>query len=245
MEKLVKKVVLESRNGWSTIPPLNKSLSAYKGQLLSFQSYNPEINLSNDLIEYEMLDNKQLHNQMCLIPYRDHKYLTFKDKYYLLFQTNNAMNSFLRSVPIENGIIMTNNNIRLKLTPCHKQGPVLKYYSQLYNTLLNYNSSNDPKIVSLKDIMEPSKLISLHNNSLQHIMDKSLLLWNYQISKDIDLKDLFWYYDITNCIPLFNDPNGPTTLHYLSFKSIDERNKFKSNIHGSLLNNNKLLIEPL
>lgn len=257
MEKLVKKVVEEARNGWSSLPQVTKSklLQNYKGQLLAFQSYNPSIDLSQDLVESHtttttmmMMAREQpsLQDQVCLVPYRDHKYLTFKDKYYLLFQNNNAMNTFLESMPMENGSIVTNHsNIRLKLTPVNKQSSFIKYYTQLYNTLQNYNSSSETDPLKAKDITDPSKLISLHNNSLQPIMDKSLLLWNYQVSSNVNLESLFWYYDITNCINLFNDPNGPTTLHYLSFNSIQERNKFNSNIHGSFLNKNKLLIEPL
>ncbi|CAL9728070.1 protein Pet54p [Monosporozyma unispora] len=254
LEKLIQNVVTESNKLGTRLSPLNKAVTNYQGQLLTFQSYNPGFTLTRDLIDNTITapSPKELLKDVCLVPFRDHKYLTFKDKYYLLFRNSNAMQSFLSLTPTQDGIPMTNNDIRLKLKLAYQTDAFKNYFTRFYNTLQDYSQSNNEHI-TINDIRHHRKIIFLQNNVLQPIMDKSLLLWNFH-SKEHNIKDMFWYYNIKNSIELFNDPNninnnndnaGPTTLHYLLFQCARDRNSFQSNIHGSILQNNKLLVEPL
>ncbi|KAK5774219.1 hypothetical protein RI543_004508 [Arxiozyma heterogenica] len=253
VEKLITNVVRDSKivgSSKKTNYRLSKKLLDFNGQLLSFSSYNPDFKTAGDLIgnsfEYDIETSSiSLNKQLCLIPKRDTKYLTFKDTYYILFKDRNFMNSFILSNNIHTNksgtnIILTNDEVRLKLKPETALQSFLDYYI------------NIRKLTS-KDISSVNDIIDIHNIQLQPILDNSLLLWNYPTGylneTSMKVKDMFWYYKIKNCLILYNDLNGEnsgTTLHYLSFENSFERNKFKSNLHGTILQNGKkLLIETL
>ena len=273
LEKLITNVVKDSRIVGSSKKTdfwLNKNLLDFNGQLLSFSSYNPNFKMAKDLIgnsfEYDIeTSSVSLNKQLCLIPKRDTKYLTFKDSYYILFKDRSFMNSFILSdgAQINNNnnngsrganIILTNNDIRSKLKPENDLNSFLNYYIRLFNTLHDYNNNNCENVNKLtsKDISSVNDIIHIHNSRLQPILNNSLLLWNYPTSHlgggDTEIKDMFWYYKIENCVSLYNNPNenSGTTLHYVSFENNLERNKFKLNLHGTILQNgSKLLIETL
>lgn len=268
LAKLITNVVKDSKivgSSKRTSYWLNKLLSDYNGQLLSFSSYNPNIKNVKDLIGNSFKYNVEstpisLNNQICLIPKRDTIYLTFKDNYYLLFKDNKFMKSFVLSNDYNNfshGPVLTNNDIRSKLKPETNLDPFLKYYISIFNTLQDYyHHNNNERAAHLtdKDISSVDDIFEIHKNQLQPILNNSLLLWNYptdNTNKILKIEDIFWHYKINNCLPLYKDPNKNSyiTLHYLSFENSFERNKFKSNVHGTFLPNSKnklkLLIETL
>lgn len=273
VEKLITNVVRDSKIVGSSKKSnyrLSKKLLDFNGQLLSFSSYNPDFKTARDLIgnsfEYDIeTSSSSLNKQLCLIPKRDTKYLTFKDTYYILFKDRNFMNSFILSNNVhtnksDTNIILTNDEVRLKLKPETALQSFLDYYISLFNTLHDYyyyycgnNDCEDICKLTSKDISSVNDIIDIHNIQLQPILDNSLLLWNYPTGyldeTSMKVKDTFWYYNIKNCLSLYNDLNGEnsgTTLHYLSFENSFERNKFKSNLHGTILQNGKkLLIETL
>lgn len=223
-----------------------------KGELLSFRSYDPGLLLEKDVLGLGPRNGSlDIHQDVCLIPKRDTKYLTFKDKYYLLFKSNYALRQFLlEEVNKESGVVMSNSGVRLNIVAENQKTSFLRYYFKFYSTLMQYQNEDQATI------QKPSTndIITLHNRDIRPILESSLLLWRYQNSVKEKTERLpsknainktFWYYNIKKYTQLFENVNDGITLHLITFYEKFDRDKFQLNLHGTIYQNERLLIESL
>ncbi|CCE61577.1 hypothetical protein TPHA_0A05020 [Tetrapisispora phaffii CBS 4417] len=240
-----------------TAVPETNILNNGKFSILQYNSYNSSLTEQHflDIVPFDVrnaiISDGNHDDAFKLLQARDPKYFQFNNIYYLVFRNYKQLNLFINSTKYERI-----NKIRVKFK-IMKGNSMLDDFSKYHSTLKAANVSRDSYFKAIKDI----NLIKTAGNLNQMIDEaksmgrKNLLVWNLpNHMKPHEIKDYFWFYNITDVFKLYWSNENDSlynTLHFFKFADEHDCIKFRHNFHGTYFNDpigdakSKLLIEKL
>ncbi|AET37829.1 Pet54p Ecym_2073 [Eremothecium cymbalariae DBVPG len=218
---------------------------ALRNPVISFKSYNPSLTKEDFLMQlprYQLSQDfgKGEVGNFRLWKVRDDRYFMFRDKYLLHFDTVKGMKAYMRMTGMSR---LDDRKLRFETELTENQ---LEDYTKYRCRLKKAFSSREEYFQSLKEPLVWSENEILSADDIREIELKSLLVWNFPMDyKRHNVLDKFWWYDIKDCFKIYWNTNTGRNLTYMSFNNPDDAVKFKLNLHGSQLEEQKLLIEKL
>lgn len=222
------------------IPTALRRDAETENRFVSYRTYNPSLTKYDfqSLLPVDSGEVTALKSSLDVFKFKDPKYFTFSDKYILRFESSNHLKEYMHLTKWNR---LDDRSVKFSPTDVVSVNTDLFKY---YKNLINASVSEDCYTENLdKDNQQLNKIDWDHIKELE---SKSVIAWNLPIRWDrFTLARKFWWYDIHHSFRLLKDHDRKIYLTYIYFNEAKDARDFKNNLHGSIMEGNKVIIEKL
>lgn len=205
-----------------------------------YRTYNPSLTAHDfqSLISVDSEESSATKSSLEVFKRKDPRFFTFSDRYVLRFVSSQKLKSYLRLTRLNR---LDERSVKFLAADVNAvKGDMLEYTRNLKNAC----TSEDKYFAELKENVDISEDIDW--DELGDLETRSVVVWNLPPSWDkLMLRKKFWWYDIAHSFRLFWDHDRKIYLTFIHFNSKDDAASFRDNLHGSVFEESKVLIEPL